>query len=219
VISQTLHENCVCVPHRLRQVKQVSSGGLDSAKGIADWLRSHRTKGFDLSYPYGRKWEIGGCIATHSLWAWPTDRILDLSIGIASCGHRVFGVEGGVLVVLPDSTIKVSANRSSPGEGPPDAYSFFESETQSPCYTGNSPEIIVMMLRGFEDPSPPLVESEIVEIGFPGRPESDLTYVGSWQWDVHGEARGSDFVRRASAATLDAINVRKATHRPDGQPR
>jgi hypothetical protein len=29
----------------------------------------------------------------------------------------------------------------------------------------------------------------------------------SWQWDIHGEARGPEFINRAAAATLAAIKA------------
>lgn len=188
----------------------MSNGLLESPNEIADWLRTHLTNGYDLSYPYARKWEIGGCTAGHALWTWPADRIFDLAVGLAACGFSVSGIDDGVQVRLEKATVKVSANRSSPGNGAPDAYSVFESQDPLPAYTGNSPEVIVEILRGYEEPPPPLIENDIVEVGFPGRPESEWTYVGSWQWDVHGEARGTDFVRRAAAATLSAIDAVKA---------
>ncbi|CAN5208174.1 hypothetical protein BH09ACT8_BH09ACT8_28920 [soil metagenome] len=188
----------------------MSTGRFESPKDIADWLRSHLTNRYDLSYPYARKWETGGCTAKYALWAWPADRVLDLATGVYSSGHPVSGVDDGVLVALPNATIKVSANRSSPGDGVPDAYSFFGNPSQLPGYTGNSPEVVVEVLRAYGHPPPPQVDSDVVVVGFPGRPESDLTYIGSWEWDVHGEARGAEFVRRATAATLTVIDGAKA---------
>ncbi len=66
------------------------------------------------------------------------------------------------------------------------------------------------IVRGYVEPTPLLIKRDIIEIGFPGRPGADLTYVGSWQWDVHGKARGTEFLQRATAATLKAIKAGKA---------
>jgi hypothetical protein len=188
----------------------VSSHDLESAQEIADWLRLHLISSHRLSYPYARKWEIGGCSAKHWLWSWPSDRLSDLAAGLVSCNYPVAAVEDGVVIRLSDKSVKLCVNRSSPGPGLPDAYAFIDVGSDLPGYVGNSPEVIVELLRGYPSPAPPLVESDLIEVGFPGREHAELTYVGSWQWDVHGEARETDFVRRAVAATLAAIDARKA---------
>jgi hypothetical protein len=182
---------------------------LKSPAEVAAWLRGNRTWQNSLSWPYERKWETGGCSARHDLWTWPSDRFLDLATGLASCGYPISGVDGGVVVASPNGDLKVCVNRSNPGDGPPDAYALWENASAQPVYIGNSPEVIVEMVRGYGDSPPPLVDDELVIVGFPGRPVAELTYVGSWQWGVHGEARGEEFVRRAGAATLDAINARR----------
>jgi hypothetical protein len=74
-------------------------------------------------------------------------------------------------------------------------------------YTGDSPEVVVEMVRNLLAPVPPAVTDDRVQVGFPGRHNSATTYVGSWQWDIHGEARGTEFIDRAAAATLAAINA------------
>jgi hypothetical protein len=112
-------------------------------------------------------------------------------------------------VALPSTAVKVSANRSSPGEGPPDTYSFFDGEVGAPVYTCNSPEVIVQFLCGYSAPPPAPVQADFIQIGFPGRTDAEVTYVGSWQWDVHGEARGAATVLRAGAAIVKAIDGRK----------
>jgi hypothetical protein len=51
-------------------------------------------------------------------------------------------------------------------------------------------------------PSTPGVQTEEIQVGFPGG-RAEPTYVGSWQWDVHGE----DAIKRAAAATKAAIDI------------
>ncbi|MGY4710179.1 hypothetical protein ACXDF8_11590 [Mycolicibacterium sp. CBM1] len=74
-------------------------------------------------------------------------------------------------------------------------------------YVGNSPEVVIALLRGLLLPPAPRRDVEVVQIGFPGHERDEVTYVGSWQWDIHGEARGPEFVDRAVAATLAAIDA------------
>jgi hypothetical protein len=54
-----------------------------------------------------------------------------------------------------------------------------------------------------------------LQMGFPGAPKSETTYVGSWQWNVHGEAMSHEFVKLAASATLAAIEAQKARARPE----
>jgi hypothetical protein len=74
-------------------------------------------------------------------------------------------------------------------------------------FVGDAPEVIVELLRGFLSPPPPHADVDFIQIGFPGHEGDEVTYVGSWQWDIHGEARGQEFIDRAAAATLAAIKA------------
>ncbi|KDE98572.1 hypothetical protein Y900_006365 [Mycolicibacterium aromaticivorans JS19b1 = JCM 16368] len=101
----------------------------------------------------------------------------------------------------------VSVDRSIPGDGPPEAYMLESTQCGRPDYIGNSPEVLIELIRSLLVPVPALVQDPLVQVGFPGQPPGELTYVGSWQWDVHGEARGTEFINRAAAATLAAIEA------------
>jgi hypothetical protein len=94
-------------------------------------------------------------------------------------------------------------------DGPPDAYVVRLSPDALPAYIGNSPEVVGELLRGLELPSyPPDIGNEEVQVGFPGV-SVEPTYVGSWQWDIHGEARGDESIKRAASATIAAIETRR----------
>jgi hypothetical protein len=182
---------------------------LNSAPAIAEWLGSHLRKGDGLSRPYARRWENAGRAATKFLWAWPADRLSDLANSLNSLGRPVVGTPDGVRVELPSQPVWVSANRSNPGDGPPDAYVVRLSPDALPAYIGNSPEVVGELLRGLELPSyPPDIGNEEVQVGFPGV-SVEPTYVGSWQWDIHGEARGDESIKRAASATIAAIETRR----------
>lgn len=97
---------------------------------------------------------------------------------------------------------------SPPATDPPRGYMLESTQCGRPDYIGNSPEVLIELIRSlFLVPVPALVQDPLVQVGFPGQPPGELTYVGSWQWDVHGEARGTEFINRAAAATLAAIEA------------
>ena len=183
-----------------------TSNELVSSDAIAAWIGQHLTKGEGMRRPYKRKWENGGCSPTHSLYSWPSDRVASLAAGLASLGRRVFGSENGIVIEMAGSLVRVSADRSDPGEGPPREY-LIQVLDGPVNYVGNSPEVIVELLRALPLPPSPLVDVDFVQIGFPGHERDEVTYVGSWEWNIHGEARGSEFVDRAAAATLAAIEA------------
>jgi hypothetical protein len=187
----------------------MTSDALTTSTAIANWLRVRVRNGEGLTAPYARRWEVGGCSPTHSLWDWPSDRLATLGTGLLSLGHPVYGIEDAVIVDVPDVPVVVAVNRSSPGDGPPDAYIVSSQPGQPPQYVGNSPEVVTELIRNVLEPSPPFVDDKRVQVGFPGY-DREPKYVGSWQWNVHGEARGEEFVRRAAAATLAAIEARSA---------
>lgn len=181
---------------------------LDSAAAVADWLRSHLRKGQGLTYPYARKLEIANYVPKHSLWAaWTEDRLLTFGAGLLAIGRPIRTAPEGVEVELEGRSVTVAANRSAPGEGLPDAYLLQTTAGHPADYTGDSPEVVVEIVRSLLSPVPFPVTDERVQIGFPGRHENATTYVGSWQWDIHGEARGEEFIDRAAAATLAAIET------------
>jgi hypothetical protein len=129
-----------------------------------------------------------------------------LAAGIAALGLPTTGVENGVIVGIDDRFVRVSADRSDPGDGPPQDY-LIQILGGPVNYVGNSPEVIVELLRGLPRAPLPRPDSELIQIGFPGHETDEVTYVGSWEWNIHGEARGQEFVDRAAAATLVAIEA------------
>lgn len=188
--------------------EHAAGDALDSPVAVADWLRRHLRKGEGLTHPYARKLEIANYRPNHSLWAaWTEDRLLTFAAGLIAIQRPIRTVSDGVTVELPGRLVTVAANRSAPGDGPPDAYLLQVNVGKPADYTGDAPEVVVEMVRNLVAPVPAPVHDDRVQIGFPGRQESATTYVGSWQWDVHGEAREAEFVKRAAAATLAAIEA------------
>ncbi|GAY19015.1 hypothetical protein [Mycobacterium sp. shizuoka-1] len=184
----------------------MNSDQLSSLEAVEDWINSHPTKGEGMTRPYSRKWENGGCRPTHSLRHWRTDPVKTLASGLVSLGYSVVGVDNGVLVDVDGLPVRVSGNRSVRGEGPPQEY-VLQVDGRPVEFVGDAPEVVVELVRDLPSrPSPP-AEVDFIQIGFPGHGQDEVTYVGSWQWDIHGEARGSEFVDRAAAATLAAIEA------------
>ncbi len=169
----------------------MTSERLTTTTSIADWLRLRVRNGEGLTAPYARRWDVGGCSPTHSLWDWRTDRLAILGSSLLSLGHPVYGIKDGVIVDMPHMPVVIAVNRSNPGGGPPDAYLMSCQPGQPPQYVGNSPEVVTELIRNLSEPPPPLVEDKQVQVGFPGY-DREPKYVGSWQWDVHGEARGEN---------------------------
>jgi hypothetical protein len=95
------------------------------------------------------------------------------------------------------------------GEGPPDAYLVGTGDDLTARYVGDAPEVVLQIVRrvSADAPTPPVADE--LQIGFPGLRNTKTTYVGSWQWDVNGEAIDDEFVRRAASATLMAIEAKK----------
>ncbi|BBY17201.1 hypothetical protein [Mycolicibacterium litorale] len=178
---------------------------------ITDALVSRRRKGHGLSVPYARKWEVGGCQAVHSLHDYPYNGIDVLSEGLVRLGRPLFPTEYGVAVGEGTTALWVAINRSTRGEGPPDAYLLGRHNEETAQYTGNTPEVVIKLLEQTAQPVVAMPMAEELQVGFPGLPDRGVTYVGSWQWDVHGEARGDEFVLRAAVATLAAIESKRAT--------
>ena len=184
----------------------MTSDLLSSADAIDGWIKGHKTKGEGMTRPYSRKWENGGCSPSHSLRDWRSDRVRTLADGLASLDHPVSGVRDGVLVDVGGISVRVSGDRSVRGEGPPEEY-LVQIVGGPVNFVGDSPEVIVELVRGLSFPPPPQPDVDYIQIGFPGYERDEVTYVGSWQWDIHGEARGQEFVNRAAAATLTALEA------------
>lgn len=183
---------------------------LTTETAIADWLRARVRKGEGLTAPYARRWDVRGCAPTHSLWDWRTDRLTILGSSLLALGYAVYGVNDELLVDAPHSPVWISVDRSIPGDGPPEAYMLRLDSDQPPQFVCNSPEVVTELIRHLPEPPRPLADDKRVQVGFPGYEHREPEYVGSWQWNVHGEARGEEFVQRAAAATLAAIEARSA---------
>jgi hypothetical protein len=188
----------------------MSVGNLVTAAEIAAALRSNMRKGQEPSVPYARKWEIGGCAPVHSLKTYPYDGVEVLGQGLAELGRRVVPIECGLLVGDSGTGLWVAANRSVRGEGPPDAYIVGREGEERGRYTGNAAEVVLMLIEQIPAPVPPLPTDKELQVGFPGLPDRGATYVGSWQWNIHGEAKDDEFVRRAARATLATIRSKEA---------
>jgi hypothetical protein len=179
---------------------------LTSAAAIGDWLRTHMRKGDGLSRPYARRWETAGRGPTHFLWTWPTDRLASLASALQDLGASVVGIRDGVRVDFPGRPVVIGVNRSGRGDGPPDAFSVRLTPDLLPEYVGNSPEVVEELLRGLARSAPPAAANQHeLQVGFPGA-DADPTYVGSPEWDIHGEVRGDAALRLATAATTAAID-------------
>lgn len=177
---------------------------------IADTLRSRVRVGEAPSVPYARRWEVGGCEAIHSLRTYPYDGIVVLSRALATLGRTMVPIENGLLIRGTPTGHWVAANRDLRGDGPPDAYLVGREHEQLAQYTGNSPEVVIELLRGIRERPPGIPTSAELQVGFPGLHIAGVTYVGSWQWHIHGEARDDEFVCRAAVATLSAIEAKRA---------
>lgn len=177
---------------------------------ISAALRSTIRVGQDLSAPYARKWAVGGCEATNSLFTYPYDALEVFSTAISELDVSVWTSAHGLTVSRGDTRVWVAINRSIRGDGPPDAYLIGRYPDQLADYVGNAPQVVTHMLQRIDQPVQLVPEAPGLVVGFPGMEDRKLTYVGSWQWNVHGEARDDEFVGRAAVATMAAI---RATNR------
>lgn len=187
----------------------MSSESSPTATDIAAALRSTVRKGQGMRVPYARRWEVGGCEPIHSLHSYPYDGVQVLSDGLSRLAGPVSLTENGVRVGDAEFGVWVAANRSIRGEGPPDAYLLGCAGEPDPRYAGNSPEVILALLERLSSPVPSIPTDREIQVGFPGLPDPGVTYVGSWQWNIHGEVRDDEFVRRAAAATLATIRSKE----------
>jgi hypothetical protein len=181
-----------------------------SEQAFADALRVRMRKGCGLSYPYARRCEIAGLEATHSLHSYPHDGLLTVGRALAAQRSLVFAATERLIVDGYPKAFWVAADRSTRVDGPPNDYLLGWEGEQIPRYVGNAAEVIAEMIHRWEDRIPQVPSKPDVQIGFPGRPESAHTYVGSWRWNVHGEATVDQFVLRAASATQEAIDASRA---------
>lgn len=187
----------------------MSAEALASKESVAESLRSGIRKGQEPAVPYARKWEVGGCSPIHSLRTYPYDGVGVLSEGLLRLRVTIRSAVDGVVIEGPSGSVWVAVNRSIRGEGPPDAYLIGAFGERRASYAGNAPEVVIALLEGIWDPAPAMPTDSELQVGFPGLPGEGVTYVGSWQWGIHGEARKDDFVPRAAAATAKVILTRR----------
>jgi hypothetical protein len=173
-------------------------------------------KGQGLLVPYARKWAAGGCEPIQSLKSFPYDGLLILGEGLYELHHAVAAYADRLVIECAPETVWVAANRSVRGDGPPDAYLVGTGEDQNARYVGDTAEVVIQIVRGMSKAAPNMEAADELQVGFPGLRNTQKTYVGSWQWGVHGEASDDEFVRRAATATLKAIDAKK--ERDAGHP-
>jgi hypothetical protein len=68
--------------------------------------------GEGLSAPYARKWAIGGCEASHSLWSYPHDAISDFANGLAELKVPLLADNDAIIVNTGRATnwVAISGN-------------------------------------------------------------------------------------------------------------
>ncbi len=186
------------------------SSSLNTHDEIVATLRNRMRVGEGLSAPYARKWAIGGCEASHSLWAYPHDAISDFADGLTELNVLV-RTEGDTIVVnTGGGTVWVATNGNTRNADKASAFLVGCGEEKTPSVVVNSPEVVIEIIRAHRAPPEPIPRTEIIQVGFPGIRDDSRTYVGSWQWSVHGEASGEEFVCRTANAVLTAIRANEA---------
>jgi hypothetical protein len=183
---------------------------LDSREDIIAALRNRMRVGEGLSMPYARKWAIGGCEASHSLWSYPHDAIADFADALMKLGMHARAEDDAISVNAGSATVWVAANGKNRNSARASEFLLWCSEGSSPVVVVNSHEVVTELIKAYGSPPEPIPSTEIVQVGFPGIRDDIRTYVGSWQWNVHGEAKGEEFVCRTANATLAAIRAKEA---------
>ena len=179
---------------------------LTTPDAVATALRQRMRVGYGLTVPYARKWAIGGCEPSHSLWSFPHDEIATLAAGLLQLDASVVATDTAVVISLPSGGVWVAADGQHERASTVMVGRHGEDRAM---YVGNSAEVGLEIIKGLCDPPAPIPNSsEILQIGFPGIHDDELTYVGSWQWYIHGEARDDECVHRAAHATLGAIQTK-----------
>jgi hypothetical protein len=168
--------------------------------------------GEGLSAPYARKWAIGGCEASHSLWSYPHDAISDFAGGLLQLGLHATADEHAIVVHPGPTTVWVAVNGKSRTADRASEFLIGCDEGNSPVVVVNSPEVALQLIKAYNARPEAIQSTEIVQIGFPGIDADSRTYVGSWQWNIHAEASSDEFVDRTANATLAAIRAKEAEH-------
>jgi hypothetical protein len=190
--------------------EHVALRGSDSAIAAALWATMR--KGDGLTVPYQRRWEVGGCEPNRSLRSYPYDGVRVLATGLKDLERPMFTAPDRIIVEYWARSCWVAVDRSTRGVGPPDAFLVGMEEEGTGRYVGNAAEVVVEMVREALGQSTRTQPAEAdVQIGFPGLHNTTTTYVGSWQWNVHGEVSEEDLAVRAAQATLRAIAAKKET--------
>ncbi|MHA7662682.1 hypothetical protein [Mycolicibacterium sp. HS_4_1] len=174
-------------------------------------LRKRMRVGAGLTVPYARKWSLGGCEPSHSLWTFPHDDISTMAAGLLQLDASITATNDAVLVGLADSMVWVAVNGHTRDAQRASDFLIGRQGESRAVHVGNAPEVALEIIRGLSAPPAPIpAPCEILQVGFPGIHASDPTYVGSWQWYIHGEARDDEYVRRAANATLNAIQAKES---------
>lgn len=182
-----------------------------SVSDIAAALLARMRKGDGLRVPYHRRWEIGGCEPNRSLMSYPYDGVRVLATGLNELERPMFLAPDRLIVESWARSCWVAVDRSTRAEGAPDAFLVGMEEEGTGRYVGNAAEVVVEMVREALGLSTrPHPAEEDIQIGFPGLHNTTTTYVGSWQWNVHGEVSHADLAERAARATLRAIDAKKS---------
>jgi hypothetical protein len=179
---------------------------------IVEALRNRMRVGEGLSVPYARKWAMGGCEASHSLWSYPHDAISDFADGLAALKVPFYTTSDALVVEAGRGDVWVGVSGGARNADRASAFLVGRCEEETPAFVVNSPEVVIELIRAYNAPPEQIPQTETIQVGFPGIRNDSCTYVGSWQWNVHGEARGEDFVLRAAAATLNAVRAKQAEH-------
>lgn len=134
-----------------------------------------------------------------------------MAAGLLQLDASITATNEAVLVGVAHSTVWVAVNGLTRDAERASDFLIGRQGDSRAVYVGNAPEVALEIIRGLSTPPAPIpAPCEILQVGFPGIPASDLTYVGSWQWHIHGEARDDEYVRRAANATLNAIQAKES---------
>ncbi|WP_418002999.1 hypothetical protein ACNO8X_23815 [Mycobacterium sp. PDNC021] len=173
-------------------------------------LRQRMRVGAGLTVPYARKWAIGGCEPSHSLWTFPHDEIATMAAGLLQLNASIVATDRTVRISHSGIVVWVAANGESTRAEGPSEFLIRQWAEGHAMYVGNSAQVVLEIIKRLSAPPPrPGTADQIIQIGFPGIHDNELTYVGSWQWYVHGEARDDEWVRRAAHSTLSAIQAKR----------
>ncbi|MFL0295094.1 hypothetical protein ACJH6J_29270 [Mycobacterium sp. SMC-18] len=185
---------------------------LTTQSEISAAFRERMRVGAGLTVPYARKWAIGGCEPSQSLWPFPHNEIATMAAGLLRLDASITATQDAVLIGLDSGTMWVAANGPTRDAERASAFLIGPQGDDSARYVGNAAAVVLEIIKGLSSAPPPApVANDLLHIGFPGIHDPERTYVGSWRWNVHGEARDDEYVRRAAYATLRAI---RATESP-----